>query len=83
MSYHQRSFTIEYNGIRFGRVISFEPSYAAKKAMGNILRKYNKGIDDNKWIIFCVAETTRNSSGVSTQWTPIKSYINRGLECQM
>jgi hypothetical protein len=85
MPNNKRSFTIEYDNQRFGRLMSGTPRQAAQKAVNCIARRFKAGelgknYKKNDWNKFKIIETTRGSNKKSFGYRGIRKKREKPVE---
>ena len=82
---NKRSFTIEFNGEHFARLVSRTPKGAAQKAVSRLARKYDEdgkldGYTVNDWNQFKLVETTRGSKKKTFEYRGMRKTLDVPIE---
>jgi hypothetical protein len=84
----KRSFTIEFNGTTFSRLVSKTPRQAAQKAVLRMAKKHEQGglptgYKKDDWNTFKLIETTRGSHKRTFQYRGIRKTLDKPIEAQI
>jgi len=82
---NKRSFTIEFNGEQFARLVSRTPKGAAQKAVSRLARKHDEngalaGYNYNDWNHFKLIETTRGSKKRTYEYKGMRKTLEIPIE---
>ncbi len=88
MPNNKRSFTIEFDGQKFGRLISGTPRQAAQKAVNCMARRHASGelttkYQANDWNEFRIIETTRGSNKKTFGYKGIRKERDEPVQAQI